>query len=507
MVDHTTAYVLTVIFVATLIRSTLGFGEGLVAVPLLALRIAVTVAAPLAVLISVLVAAVIVVQDWRRVELRSAGALILAALPGIPLGVLLLTKGNEHIVKSILGAVIIAFSIYSLVAGTRLHLAKDHRGWLLGCGFLSGVLGGAYGINGPPLAVYGALRRWSPQHFRATLQGYFLPASLIGLASYAAVGLWSADITRYFLLSLPAVGVAILLGRAINHRMKGHGFLQAVYIGLIVLGGVLIGQGLFAQGPVVPDPAPLNRVRSLPGSQWDSADTEHFRLYTEKGSFAAQHLDLLRGRAERAWRDDLALIRETAYPHRIHIFYFASKARMDSIFSVPGEGQAYPEAQLVMLLMAPGRDSLPADRHEIMHVLSANLWGWSAEQAVWENEGLANVASLPDWPYTIDQMAAQARQDGDHRAAADLTGAKFFSGGRLDHFRAYMLASSFVGYLLAAGGVDKFRQLWQRGLDAAPSIYGADVAALGERWEATLRSVELPANGISLERVMGCACR
>ncbi len=39
-------------------------------------------------------------------------------------------------------------------------------------------------MNGPPLVVYGGMRRWSPQHFRATLQGYFLPASVIGMAGY-----------------------------------------------------------------------------------------------------------------------------------------------------------------------------------------------------------------------------------------------------------------------------------------------------------------------------------
>jgi hypothetical protein len=32
-------------------------------------------------------------------------------------------------------------------------------------------------MNGPPLVIYGALRRWTPERFRATLQGYFLPAS------------------------------------------------------------------------------------------------------------------------------------------------------------------------------------------------------------------------------------------------------------------------------------------------------------------------------------------
>jgi hypothetical protein len=53
-------WVLTVIFLATLIRSAFGFGEALVAVPLLALLIPVEVAAPLAVLVSITVALVIV---------------------------------------------------------------------------------------------------------------------------------------------------------------------------------------------------------------------------------------------------------------------------------------------------------------------------------------------------------------------------------------------------------------------------------------------------------------
>jgi len=104
-----------------------------------------------------------------------------------------------------------------------------------GCGFLSGVLGGAYGMNGPPLAVYGALRRWSPQHFRATLQAYFLVASLAGLTGYASLGLWTGTITQYFLLSLPALVIATLLGRAVNRRMKDHGFLRLVYVGLIAI--------------------------------------------------------------------------------------------------------------------------------------------------------------------------------------------------------------------------------------------------------------------------------
>jgi uncharacterized protein len=237
-----TAYVLTVIFVATLIRSTLGFGEALVAVPLLALRLPLSVAAPLAVLVSIAMATVIVLQDWRHLHVRSASGLIVAALPGIPLGILLLSEGNERTLKVILGVVIIGFSLYFLAGRGTAHINENQRGWLLGCGFLSGVLGGACGMNGPPLAVYGALRRWSPQHFRATLQGYFLVASLASLIGYAVLGIWTVAITRYFLLSLPAVVIATLLGRTVNNRMKDQGFFRLVYVGLIVIGTLLVFQ-------------------------------------------------------------------------------------------------------------------------------------------------------------------------------------------------------------------------------------------------------------------------
>jgi hypothetical protein len=178
-------------------------------------------------------------------------------------------------------------------------------------------------------------------------------------------------------------------------------------------------------------------------------------------------------------------------------------ARMDSIFNVRGSGLTYPEAQLVMLVTTAGA---PDDRHEIMHALSMNLWGWNAPQAVWQREGLANVASEPEWPYTIDQMAAQARKNGDNRTALDLSGARFLEGSTVNRFQAYMLASSFVEYLIRAGDTGHFRQLWQRGMDAAPSIYGADLSTLGERWNAYLRGVSLPAGGIDLVHVQQCAC-
>ena len=241
-VDATTWYVLGVVFAATLIRSTVGFGEALFAVPLLALRLPVKVAAPLAVLISITIAAIVVAQDWQKIHLRSTGWLLSATILGIPLGLILLTGSHQAMVKAVLGILIVAFAVYSLIGQKPPQLKSDSKPWLLGCGFAGGVLGGAYGMNGPPVVIYGAMRRWSPQQFRATMQGYFLPASALGMTGFWWKGLWVPAVTHYYLLSLLPILVAVPLGKALNRRLSSGVFLNYVYGGLIVIGAVLLVQ-------------------------------------------------------------------------------------------------------------------------------------------------------------------------------------------------------------------------------------------------------------------------
>jgi len=240
--DPITFFILAIVFIATLVRSTFGFGESLIAVPLLVLLIPIEIAVPLSVLISILIAAVVVVQDRKQIHLNSAKWLIIYAVLGIPIGLYLLIHGNENIIKAILGILIILYSAFSLLSKGTFKLGTDNRAWLFICGFLSGVFGGAYGLNGPPLVVYGNIRNWTAKRFRATLQAYFLPASIIGMFGYWYKGLWNPTVTYYFFISVPVIIPAIFLGRYFNHRLKDGTFLKYVYIGLICIGIVLLSQ-------------------------------------------------------------------------------------------------------------------------------------------------------------------------------------------------------------------------------------------------------------------------
>lgn len=242
--DPVTLHVMLVIFIATLVRSAFGFGEALIAVPLLALSLPLPIAAPIAVLVSITIAAVVVAQDWRRIHLRSAGWLVGATLLGIPVGLALLASRHQALMKAALAIIIVAFSAYALIGKRPPELRKDSRLWLLACGFCAGVLGGAFGMNGPPLVIYGAMRRWSAQHFRATLQAYFLPASIVGMTGYWVSGLWVHAVTHYYLVCLPVTIPAIFLGKFVNHRLRGDAFLKYVYFGLMCIGAVLLVQAI-----------------------------------------------------------------------------------------------------------------------------------------------------------------------------------------------------------------------------------------------------------------------
>lgn len=238
----TSIFVVLIVLLATGVRSTFGFGESLLAVPLLAFCMPVEQAAPLAVLLSITIATVILVQDWRKTHFRSVASLLLATCFGIPCGLLLLMSGHDQIVKAVIALLLIGFALFSLTEIRHWHLHSDHRGALLLCGFCAGVLGGAFGMNGPPLVIYGTLRRWPAPQFRATLQGYFLPASALCMVGYWRTGLWTHAVTHNYLICLPVLLPVILLGRWINQRIHPERFIRYVYAGLALIGIILLAQ-------------------------------------------------------------------------------------------------------------------------------------------------------------------------------------------------------------------------------------------------------------------------
>jgi hypothetical protein len=231
--------VVAVIFVAALVRSALGFGDAVVAMPLLAMAVGLRIATPLVAFVGPTISILILARDWRRVEFKAAGRLIVATVLGIPAGVYGLARIPEAPLKIVLGSIILIYGLFGLVKpGARIKHEKAHFPWLVG--WLAGVLGGAYNTNGPPIVAYGMLRGWPPESFRATLQGYFLPTGLAILAGHGLAGLWTGTVFKLYLYAVPAIVVGVFLGGFLNKRLTHGIFAKLVYASLAVMGAAML---------------------------------------------------------------------------------------------------------------------------------------------------------------------------------------------------------------------------------------------------------------------------
>ena len=232
-----------ILFVSTFIHSTLGFGQALIAMPLLAMVVELKSATPLVAFVLMTIAAVILLRNWRVVDLSAVWRLVLSSCLGIPVGLFLLKGIPEGLMKAFLGILVILFSIYNL-ADRYLKIIDLNRvsggsriAYLFG--FVAGIVGAAYNTSGLVITIYATLRNWSPDRFRSTLQSYFVFTGILILASHGLAGFWTPYVLRFYVTALPLVLVAIFLGGKLNRFIPKGQFDGYVNVGLLVMGLLL----------------------------------------------------------------------------------------------------------------------------------------------------------------------------------------------------------------------------------------------------------------------------
>lgn len=229
--------VLTIVL-AGFVRGAFGFGDALIAMPLLALIVPPTTAAPLVTLAALLISMVILIREWRHIEFTSTTVLTISGLLAIPFGVNFLQVGDDCLLKASLGSVVAGFAIWSLRRPSHFRLSSDRSAPLFG--ILAGLLGGAYNTSGPPLVIYGSLRRWTPQQFRASLQGYCLLGSVWTLTWHRAEGLLTQSILYQFVMASPFIVIATIFGQRLTRGVDTERFTRWVFMALTLIGTWLL---------------------------------------------------------------------------------------------------------------------------------------------------------------------------------------------------------------------------------------------------------------------------
>ncbi len=218
-----------------------GFGSALVAVPVLMPLLdtapGVQRAVPLMVLVAGTLQLVLLFRLRASLNLRAIWILVLPSLLAVYPGMRLAAMAPRGVVLTVLGILVTAYALYAL---WRPHLPPlRSRWWAVLAGTLSGLVGGAYSTNGPPVIVYGSCRRWSPAEFKGNLQAFFAINNVMILASHWWDGNLTPQVFKYYGASLPSIALGILAGALLERKINPRLFRKIILCLLVVLGLVL----------------------------------------------------------------------------------------------------------------------------------------------------------------------------------------------------------------------------------------------------------------------------
>jgi len=224
-----------VLTVASVVRTTAGFGFSLVAVPPLALLIepasAVVVAGIMAAPLSLWIA----VRDWRHIDRKITLATLLSGLAGVPFGVWLLSALSSQVLMVTIAVVVL---LGTFIVWRKITL-RGGMATVVAVGMFSGASFASTGIDGPPMVAAMQSMKLEPRVQRATLGVVFSGTSLAALTGFGISGQLTATVGQTLLAGVPALLIGIFAGEKIFSRLDAERF-RRVILGLLVISSISV---------------------------------------------------------------------------------------------------------------------------------------------------------------------------------------------------------------------------------------------------------------------------
>jgi uncharacterized membrane protein YfcA len=168
---------------------------------------------------------------------------VLGSAVGIPAGVFVLELASAVHLRTGVGVLLIAFSLYNLLRPKMPDFKNAGRAGDAGIGFLNGVLGGATGLGGILPTLWCVLRGWPRDEQRAVAQPTAVATFALSLLAFGGVGLVTPEAIRLFLIGLPALVAGTLLGWSLYGKLDEAAFRKVVLVLLLVSGVAIIVTG------------------------------------------------------------------------------------------------------------------------------------------------------------------------------------------------------------------------------------------------------------------------
>ncbi|MCP4119419.1 MAG: sulfite exporter TauE/SafE family protein [Desulfobacteraceae bacterium] len=234
-------------FAGGFINGVAGFGAAMIAMPLIAPFMDLSVAVPSCTLIVLTLNCQVGWTFRKYIQWNYVKGIFIGAIPGVILSVVVLKYVSETYLKAGMGAFIAVYALWSLHAdkGGKRTISPA---WGYLSGILSSALGMAFGFNGPPLAAYIAYSGCPAQAVKGILGAGFIITGVFIVAAKAVTGLITPTVLLTYGVATPAVILGSRLGIWVSSFLNEHSYRKVLFVALAGMGLKIVWQTLAVSG-------------------------------------------------------------------------------------------------------------------------------------------------------------------------------------------------------------------------------------------------------------------
>jgi uncharacterized membrane protein YfcA len=230
------------IFASHLVAGITGFGNQIVALPLLAMLVGLDAGKCTLVVLGSVMYAILTARWHERINWRELLVIVALAGVGLVIGMYVFEMLNERLAKRTLGVFVLVMGLQGLLRPSLLKLVPGPLAKLLVVA--GGIVHGAFTTGGPLLVIYAQRAMPEKGQFRSTLAVMWIVLNVGLMTGWTIAGSWSPRTPTLCLVGLPFLLAGLSVGEYLHHKLDGPTFRATVNAVLIVNGLVLI---LFAR--------------------------------------------------------------------------------------------------------------------------------------------------------------------------------------------------------------------------------------------------------------------
>ena len=219
---------------ASFVQRTTGFGFGIFIMTMLPASMsshgeATTLSGILAMTTSL----IIVIQKYRFIVWQRLLPILLMFIV-VSIGAIFVLKRMEYsILNILLGITLVVVSIYFSFFSKRIKV-KTTLPVQITAGTLSGLMGGFFGMQGPPAVLYFVNSEKDKEHYLAVTQTYFLVGNIMMTIARAYNGFFTTAVSMGYIYGITGVVIGNLIGAWVFRHITGSllKYIIYAYIGI-----------------------------------------------------------------------------------------------------------------------------------------------------------------------------------------------------------------------------------------------------------------------------------